>query len=228
MGTKRTVYLHVGVADGPGDFLEAALHQHQHSLAALGVRCPTRNADEMFRAAIEITRQHRAWGYRRREVEGAWAGICRRVLKAKGRDDVVVSQPLLAGATPEQIDLLVDQLPGTAVHVVVVGERHTGSSEAADLLARWERAVTRPERLHLLEVEPGATPAEVWRAYGALVGFGTTSLSVAGLAPAQPVPASLDEARATLARLARRNESLQLRLAETERRRRVLRRRVAA
>ena len=39
-------------------------------------------------------------------------------------------------------------------------------------------------------------------------------------APAQPAPASLDEARATLARLARRNESLQLRLAETERRRR--------
>ena len=146
MGKKRKVYLHVGVTDGPGDFLEAALHEHQHSLAALGVQCPTRNADEMFRAAIEITRRHRAWDYQRREVEGAWAGICRRILKAKGRDDVVISQPLLAGATPEQIDLLVDQLPGLAVHVVVVAERGTGSAhEAADLLARWERAVTKPE-----------------------------------------------------------------------------------
>ena len=224
MGKKRKVYLHVGVTDGPGDFLEAALHEHQHSLAALGVQCPTRNADEMFRAAIEITRRHQAWDYRRREVEGAWAGICRRVLKAKGRDDVVISQPLLAVATPEQIDLLVDQLPGLAVHVVVVAERGpgspSGSTEAAALLSRWERAVTKPERLHLLAVEPGATRAEVWKAYGDLVGFGTTSLSLAGLA--QPVPASLDEALATVARLARRNESLQLRLAETERRRRLV------
>ena len=223
MAKKRKVYLHVGVAGGPGDFLEAALLEHRHALADLGVRCPVDHADEMFRAAVEVTRQHRTWGYRRREVEGAWAGLCRRILKAKGRDAVVLSQPLLAEATPEQIDLLVDQLPGTAVHVVVVAGPGT---DAEALLARWERAVTKPERLHLLEVEPGADPPEVWRALGALVGFGTASLSVAGLA--QPAPASLEEALTTVARLSRRNESLELKLAEAERTRRRLRRRVAA
>ena len=223
MAKKRKVYLHVGVPGGPGDFLEAALLEHRHALASLGVRCPVENADEAFRAAIEITRQHRAWGYRRREVEGAWAGICRRILKAKGRDAVVLSQPLLAEATPEQIDLLVDQLPGTAVHVVVLGE--PGAATEA-LLARWGRAVARPERLHLLEAAPGQDRTETWAAYGALVGFGTASLSVAGLAPS--TPSTLGEALATVARLSRRNESLELKLAEAERKRRRSRRRLAA
>ena len=223
MATKRTVFLHVGVPGGPGDFLEAALLEHRHPLASLGVHCPVEHADEMFRAAIEMTRRHRSWGYRRREVEGAWAGICRRILKARGRDTVVLTQPLLAEATPEQIDLLVDQLPGTAVHVVVVAEP---GAAAQALLARWERAVSRPERLHLVAVAPGQGRTEVWSAFGALVGFGTRSLSVTDLAPS--TPSTLGEALATVARLARRNESLELQLAETERRQRRSRRRLAA
>lgn len=224
MAKKRKVYLHVGPTSGPGDFLEAALLQHRHALAELGVRVPVEQPDELFRAALEMTRSHKDWGFKRREVEGTWAGLCRRILKAKGRDHVALSMPLLADATPEQIDLLVDQLPGTAVHVVVVAE--TGSPEAPSVLARWERAVTKPERLHLLEVGPGQGCREVWAAYGDLLDFGTASLSVADLPSS--TPATLGEALATVARLSRRNASLELQLAEAARKRTKLKRRLAA
>jgi hypothetical protein len=134
------------------------------------------NAGETFLAAIEMTRTHKAWGYKRRDVEGTWAGICRRILKAKGTNDFVLSQPLLAEATPEQIDLLVDQLPGLAVHVVLVAP---AGDDIAEPCARWSRAVRKPERLHVLEVTAGQGADHVWRELGRTIGFGTASLSLA-------------------------------------------------
>ena len=118
MAKKRKIFLHVDLLGDSS--VEQALFTYRHALAELGVDVAPDNAGEMFLAAIEMTRTHKAWGYKRREVEGTWAGICRRMLKAKGTNDFLLSQPLLAGATPDQIDLLVDQLRGLAVHVVLV------------------------------------------------------------------------------------------------------------
>lgn len=219
MGKKRKVFVHVGPEPGSGAVIEAALFTHRHALEALGVRVGPENADEMFRAAIEMTRTHKAWGYKRREVEGAWAGICRRVLKAKGPDPFVLSQPLLADAAPEQIDLMVDQLPGLAVHVVLV------VPAGADLeahAARWSRAVRKPERLHVIEVEADRRGDHAWRELGRVVGFGTASLSVAGLE--EHALTSLDDALDELARLRRRNQTLELKLSDLERKRKRLKR----
>jgi len=225
MAKKRKVFLHVGLEAGPDNVIEAALFEHRHALESLGVRVAPENADEMFRAAIEITRTHKAWGYKRREVEGAWAGICRRILKAKGTHDYVLSQPLLAGAAPEQIDLLVDQLPGLAVHVVVVAP--AGNDAMLEgVLDRWARAVRKPERLHVVEVAADQGKQHVWRELGRVVGFGTASLSVAGLGE-QPLT-SLTDALDQVARLRRRNQTLELKLSEAEKKRKRLRRRQTA
>lgn len=185
MSTKRKVFIHVGLPDGPGDFLEAALDRHRHPLAALGVRDPADSADEMFRAAIEILRDHRAWGYERREVEGAWSGICRRA--RKGRDTLVVSQPLLACAPAPQIELLFDGLAGFERHVVITAsapDAWTMPGDAAQdlgcVLERWAASARKPERVHVLVAKPDDRAA-VWTAFGRTVGFGTASLSVADL-----------------------------------------------
>lgn len=226
MAKKRKVFLHVGLEAGVDNVIEAALFAHRHALEALGVRVAPDNADEMFRAAIEMTRTHQAWGYRRREVEGAWAGICRRILKANGSHDVVLSQPLLAGAAPEQVDLMVDQLPGLAVHVVVVAPAGTDRARLDDTVARWGRAVRKPERLHLIEASAEQDGAHVWHELGRVVGFGTASLSVAGLGE-RPLT-SLTDAVDQVSRLRRRNETLELRLAEAAGKRRRLKRRQSA
>jgi hypothetical protein len=173
MAKKRKIFLHVGPDGGTG--IETTLFTHRHALEALGVRVAPHNAGETFRAAAEMTRTHRAWGYHRREVEGTWAGICRRILKAKGGDDFVLSQPLLAGAAPEQIDLLVDQLPGLAVHVVLVAPSGT---DLRDLVERWGRAVRKPERLHVITLPAAHGLEHAWHELGRVIGFGTTSLAV--------------------------------------------------
>ncbi|CAI9411975.1 hypothetical protein [Nocardioides sp. T2.26MG-1] len=134
MARKRKAYLHIGLPRTGGAFLDSAFAEHAEALDALGVRQPAVSPDEMFRAAAEIRRDHKAWGYQRREVEGAWAGICRRA--HRGRHDVVFSQELLAPCTPGQIDLLLDGLAGFEVHLVVTA-RDLGSQ----LLSAWTGAV---------------------------------------------------------------------------------------
>jgi hypothetical protein len=195
MSKKRKVFLHVGLPGGPGDFLEIALRRHWHALAALDVRNPADSADEMFRAAIEVMREHRAWGYERREVEGAWSRICRRA--HKGRDTLVLTQPLLAGATSPQIELLFDGLAGFERHVVITASAPDAWTMAGDpahdlgcVLERWAASARRPDRVHVLVNRPDDR-AGVWSAFGRTVGFGTASLAVDDLATpptSQPRP----------------------------------------
>ena len=196
---KREVYLHIGLGEA-GEVVDTAVQRHRKNLAELDVLVPSKAREESFRAAIEIRRRHREWGYQRKEVEGAWAGICRRALK--GRSTVLVSQTALAGATPEQVELLVSQLPGLKVHVVLTvaaadgwGEPGDPERDLASVVQRWAGAVRRPERLHVVVVPPGeAGRSAAWRALGEVVGFGTRSLKVDGLEPAGPAvpPRPLD------------------------------------
>ncbi len=186
MSKKRKVFIHVGLAGGPGDFLELALRRHAHPLAALGVRNPANSAEEMFRATVEILRTHKAWGYERRDVEGAWSGICRR--GHQGRETLVVTQPMLAGATSPQIELLFDGLTGFERHVVITASTPDTWALPGDpahdldqVRARWAASARHPERVHVLTHRPDDR-AGTWAAFGRTVGFGTASLSVADLA----------------------------------------------
>jgi hypothetical protein len=90
--------------------------------------------DEMLRAAIEIRRDHKEWGYQRAEVEGAWAELCRRAFRSRGT--VVVSQELLAAASAEQAALFLDGLTGREIHLVIT-VRDPGSQVAAG----WEESI---------------------------------------------------------------------------------------
>ena len=186
---KRGVYLHIGLP-GVGDVVDTAVQRHRGRLAELGVLVPTKAREESFRAAIELRRLHQTWGFKRKEVEGAWAEVARRSLK--GRSTVLVSQGALAGATPEQIELMTSQLPGLKVHVVLSVAAPDCWSEPGDperdllgVLERWSTAVRDPERLHVVLAPRVEDPrAAVWRALGDVVGFGTRSLPVEGLEPA--------------------------------------------
>ncbi|MEQ6902810.1 hypothetical protein [Nocardioides sp. YIM 152588] len=221
MGKKRKAWIHVG-APGAGDIVEAALVHHHRSLIELGFASVARTQAESFRASVEMLRTHARWGLRRSDVEGQWTRLVRRAEKA--RADLVFSQPMLAEAAPEQVDLLVDALVGFQVNVVVSAEGPRESAALEATVLRWERAVRKPERLHVLAVAE-ETPEAVWRAFGRLVGFGTASLGLDDVPPTVPVCTTLPEARRELERLARRNASLEVRLEEVDPKRRRLRRR---
>ena len=153
---RRRAFLHIGLPGTGGTFLGAELARHAEDLRAQGVCAPARSAEEMFRAALEMRRDHKAWGLRRRDVEGAWVGICRRAHKSTGT--VVVGHELLAACTPEQIALLLDGLAGFEVHVVVTARDpatqvvsgwvdSVGSGSAATF-TRFLRRVLDPDREH--------------------------------------------------------------------------------
>lgn len=177
---KQKTFLLVGLPHAGVPLLTAALEQHRDALVAAGIRVPARSADEAFRAAVEVRREHRAWGLRRRDVEGTWAEVCRRALKH--HDTAIVGHELLAGAAPEEVALLVDGLTGTQVHVVVLASVPDGrvglfpdELELAGVLKRWEAAVATPDRLHVVVTDP-ADPGVAWRALGRLALFDADEL----------------------------------------------------
>jgi hypothetical protein len=191
MRTQKS-FLLVGLPHTGVPLLTAGLERHRDALAGCGVGVPAKSADEAFRAAVEIRREHKAWGLRRRDVEGTWAGVCRRALKHGG--PVVLGDELFAGAASGEIALLVDGLAGTQLHVVVLAGVPDGriglfpdELDLSAVLARWERAVTGPDRVHVVVTDP-TDPAVAWRALGALTGFDAERLPLP--APATAVRAA--------------------------------------
>ena len=136
--SKRRFVLHIGLEHTGADGVAAGLAEHRERLLELGVRSPARTPDDSLRAAIEMRRLHKAWGFKRREVEGAWADLVRRARKQgpTAHAAVVVSEELLAGASPDQVALLLDSLGGFDVHVVA-----TLRDPASQLVDGWAGAV---------------------------------------------------------------------------------------
>ena len=190
---KRKAFLHIGPIHSGSDFLDEALALHADALAVQRIRTPAKSADEMLRAALEIRRVHKSWGYKRREVEGAWSAICRRAYK--GKDTVVFSQPHLAAAGHDEIALLLDRLPGFDLHVVVnvvAPPVPPGDEDVVATVGRWAAALRSPDRLHVIVPPPaGDAAAFTWTAFGRIVGFDATPLALprdTRSAPTPPVP----------------------------------------
>ncbi|HWU21350.1 MAG TPA: hypothetical protein VN088_07495 [Nocardioides sp.] len=218
MPKKRAAWIHVG-APGAGDILEPALVHHRRALRELGFASLAHTTDESFRAAVEVLDGEQEWGLD--GLGGQLAGLVRRGTRAKAH--LIFSQPMLAAATEPQIDRLADAFADHRVHVVVTA----GGGDEGEVADRWLRAVRRPERLHVLEVD-GAGPRCTWQAFGRVAGFGTASLPIDGVPPVVPRCDSLAHAQQELERLARRNAALETRVAELERKRRKLKRRLRA
>ena len=179
---KPKSFLLVGLPHAGVPLLTAALEQHRHALAELGVTAPAKSADEAFRAAVEVRREHRAWGLRRKDVEGTWSAIARRAVKQ--RQTVVVGHELLAGATRDEVALLIDGLAGTQVHVVVLAGVPDGrlglfpdELDLGSVLDRWAAATSGPDRLHVVVTDP-ADAKVAWRALGSVVGFDADGLAL--------------------------------------------------
>jgi hypothetical protein len=135
---KRLFLLHVG----PDAVDVAAMTE---ALALGGVRVPTADAEAYEHAGVEIRRSHRAAGLRRKQVEGAWASLCRRARKAKA--DCFVSLPAFFDATPEQAALALDGLADFRVVLVVTSGFTAEPPTAWTSLVKEGRTHVLPARL---------------------------------------------------------------------------------
>lgn len=207
--TTRKAFLHIGLPHSGAEFFDIALAQHGAALNDVGLRLPAKSPDEMFLAAVEIRRTHKAWGYRRHDVEGSWSAICRRA--HKGKDTVVFSQDLLAAASADQIALLLDGLSGFAVHVVVTAAVPSGMPRTEDqdndlsaVLDRWATAIGRPDRVHVIVADSENPRASLWTSLGRVIGFDAAALAAPEPEPGpQPLAIPRDRADELVARAER-------------------------
>lgn len=107
---KRLLLLHVG--PDPVDVTSMT-----EALALGRIAVPDVDLDTFDHAGIEIRRTHKTAGLKRKQVEGAWAKVCRKAHKS--RADCFVSVPAFFDAAPEQAALALDQTDGFKVVLVV-------------------------------------------------------------------------------------------------------------
>lgn len=187
--SKRRCYVHVGLDDGSSDVVEVALDAHAHALLDLGVRSAD-SREHVWRAGLDLLGVASAHGLSTDEVAGEWERLVGKA--AKGRDTVVVSHPLLAGAGESLARRVVTTLSSDhEVHVVVTlsppspwTPTEAAGHDLPGVLQRWSAALRHPGRLHVVIAEdPGST----WKAFGRVVGFGTASLPASRVpCPARP------------------------------------------
>lgn len=137
---KRLFLLHLG--PDPVDL--AAMRE---GLDLGRIATPDVPAEALDLAGIEITRTHKAAGLKRKQVEGAWAGVCRKAWKAKS--DVFASVPAFFDTTSEQAALALDGLAGFKVVLVVT------SGFAVQPPAAW-LSLVKEDRVHVLPDHLGA------------------------------------------------------------------------
>ena len=130
---KRLLLLHLGPR-------AVDVSSMTEALALGGVRVPAVDADVLAHAQVEILRSHKAAGLRRKDVEGAWARVCRRARKTG--TDCFVSMPEWSGATAEQAALALDGLADFKVVLVAT----SGFGEPP----RSWMAQVKEERAHVL------------------------------------------------------------------------------
>lgn len=157
---KHAAYLHIGPTVPGVPAPHAVLRDDAH-LAACGIVVPPVAQADMDRADIEIRRRHKALGLRRREVEGAWAHVCRAAFRA--RADVLLSQPGFVEADFQQVALALDGLVGLELHLLVTPAAEVGAGELGRLLGPWARFVRKPGRVHVLPVGDGVAPDDLGR-----------------------------------------------------------------
>lgn len=144
---KHLFFLHLGPEAVPDAEMREGLGH---------IVLPDLDDDLLVHADLEIRRDHKAAGLKRKHVEGAWARVCRKAFRT--RSHCFVSMPGFFGATPEQAALALDGLVGMKVILVITSGFETQPPVA------WTARV-KPERTHVLpsHLAPEQLAAQVAR-----------------------------------------------------------------
>lgn len=183
---RRRCFLHIDLAGLTGHRLGHELMANREILRDLGFKTPVHQVLEAELASIELRRTHAERGLSRREVEGQWAQITRRIWK--GRRIPVLSVPGLGKCTPEQTELAIDALAGLKLTVLVsVPAVATPTTQAAvaEVVHHW-RTRTPHGRILLQPVRGADDWAPVLSAFADISGI---SEAASQLVWARPVAA---------------------------------------
>src|SRR5689334_15927885 len=141
------VFLHIGAPKTGTTYVQDRLSRNAKSLAKHGVHFPTKSPLVSpglfhFRAALDVLGQD--WGGPAGHAKGAWSALAKKARRLSGT--VVISHEILAPASAEVIDRIVDDLGEAEVHVV-----YTARDLARSLPAGWQESVKQGRRWRFRE-----------------------------------------------------------------------------
>jgi hypothetical protein len=134
MSDQRRVFIHIGAPKTGTTYLQSVLHLNRQRLAAAGILYPEDIGNAHFHAALDLRGVAFA-GHRDPDVEGAWERVSARVRRWTG-PTAVISHELLAAATLEQANRVVDSLAPAEVHVV-----YTARDMGRQIPAMWQESI---------------------------------------------------------------------------------------
>lgn len=152
-GDRPRVVLHVGLPKSGTTFLQHALRRNATALGDRGVLYPQTRDDVMFRAALDVRGNHKAWGRQRSDVAGAWDSLCSSARRHDGT--TIISHELLAAACSRQVDAALTMLKGLDVHLVV-----TARDPVRQLVSEWQEGVKHGRSLTFSEFEAAVRNGE--------------------------------------------------------------------
>jgi hypothetical protein len=157
------VYLHVGAPKTGTTYLQDRLYANRTTLAQHGVQYPVGLRTDMFEAALDLI--DRPWAGHRERVHGEWDALVGRVRRASGT--VLVSHEILASATTEQIDRVMNDLPGTELHLV-----YSARDIGRQIPAEWQESLKHRHKRRfrrylrrLQQVDPRESSMWFWRVH---------------------------------------------------------------
>jgi hypothetical protein len=156
----RRVLLHIGTPKTATTYLQDILFRNRDVLEKHGVHYPAEHFDDHFRAALDLTR--REWGGLEEEVAGAWDALAARSRSLDGT--VIISNEILAGATPAQAARAVASFGDAEVHLML-----TVRDLARQIPAEWQETVkhynteTYADYLRLIKAADGRSADLFWR-----------------------------------------------------------------
>lgn len=130
----RVVHLHIGAPKTGTTYVQNALWHNRDGLGERGLLYPLERPDEHFDMTMDLRRMPWADGFNP-AWDGAWNRVVSRVAKAPA-PRAVISNELLGGATPEQIQRAVASFGDAEVHVVF-----TARDLARALPSDWQEQV---------------------------------------------------------------------------------------
>ena len=131
------VFLHIGAPKTGTTYVQDRLSRNAKTLGKHGVHFPTKSPLVSpglfhFRAALDVLDQD--WGGPSGHAKGSWDALAKRTRRLSGT--VVISHEILAPASAEVIDRIVDDLGDAQIHVV-----YTARDLARSLPAGWQESV---------------------------------------------------------------------------------------
>lgn len=138
------VYLHIGAPKTGTTYLQDRLSRNARSLARHGVHVPRssrrlRPDQSHFKAALDLLGQD--WGGPPGHAKDGWANLLRTIKAVNRRHRVVVSHEILAPASAEVVQRVLDDLGDREVHIV-----YSARDLGRQLPAAWQEGIKQGRR----------------------------------------------------------------------------------